>query len=279
MKKDILVYPIYLKSRTDVVKIKPIMDVHYGAKTSDLKAFKEYIKDRDEHTYFFTNGDLWDSIYFKDKRFKPSGHDNTDEESPIDIEVNEMVKLLSPIKDRLICIGHGNHEETIVKNCHTNMSKRLADGLGVPFLGYSFWFRLLIRRGKEPEGDTVRSVDTSKVDFFCSHGFGGGTRTEGGSVTKYSKFADRFLCDVFVVGHDHRKQYVRYPLLGITGDKKVRLTSKTRIVCLGGSWKKSYSDSTAATWEESKGFPPSEIGGIAIEIKPKESGLKISVTM
>lgn len=278
MKEQILVYPIYVKSRGDIIKIKPIMDYHKGAKTSDKKAFREYLRDRDEHTYFFTNGDLWDAIYFNDKRFKPSGHENTDEDSPIDEEVNEMADELSSIKDRLICIGHGNHEETIVKSCHTNMSKRLADKLGVPYLGYSFWFRLSIRR-KEDDSAVGPSHDLRNVDFFCSHGFGGGTRTEGGSITKYAKFADRFLCDVFVVGHDHRKQYVRYPLLGISGDKNVKLVSKARIVCLGGSWKKSYSNSTAATWEETKGFPPSEIGGITIEIQLREVGVKMNVTM
>ena len=174
------------------------MDLHKGSKTCDLKAFKAFLQDHDQSTWYFTNGDLWDAIYFRDKRFKASGHHHTDQDDPIDIEVAEMVELLSPIKDRIICIGHGNHEETILKQCYTNMSKRLAQTLGVPYLGYSFWFRLLL--GWEG-GGRVRSVD-----FYCSHGYGGGTRTEGGSITKYSRYADRFLCDVFVVGHDHEPQ-------------------------------------------------------------------------
>lgn len=272
MKEKILTYPIIYNSSKDVIKIKPIMDLHKGAKTCDVKAFKSFIKDRDDKTYFFTNGDLWDAIYFRDKRFKASGHEHTDADDAVDIEIAEMVDLLSPIKDRIICVGHGNHEETVLKQCMTNMSKRLADALGVPFLGYSFWFRLMLGwKG----GGRVRSVD-----FFCSHGFGGGTRTEGGSITKYSKFSDRFACDVFVVGHDHKKQFVRYPILAIAGEKDVRLVSRTKLVCLGGSWKKAYSNDTVATWEDTKGFTGNEIGGVTIEIKPTGAhGVKINASM
>jgi UDP-2,3-diacylglucosamine pyrophosphatase LpxH len=254
----------------DKIKVKPIMDLHKGDKTCDIRAFKEFIKDRDEYTYFYTNGDLWDAIFFRDKRFKASGHDKTDRDDPIDEEVEEMVELLSPIKDRLICIGHGNHEETVLKMCHTHMSKRLAKALDVPYLGYSFWFRLLI---------TQNGNRTRKVDFFSTHGFGGGTRTEGGSITKYSKFADRFECDIMVAGHDHRKQYVRYPIMAISGEKDVKLIAKPKLVCLGGSWKKAYSSDTSTTWEETKGFAGSEIGGVTIEIKVKDNGVGLSVSM
>jgi hypothetical protein len=271
MKGKILVYPIKYQSRKDVIKIKPLMDLHKGANTCDLRAFKEFIKDRDELTYFFTLGDLWDAIYFDDKRFRLSGNDlkGTEDDDPIDEEVKEMAEILKPIQDRIICVGTGNHEDVVSKRCHTNLSKRLAALIDRPYLGYSFWFRLLL----------IRDRMSHAVDFFCAHGFGGGTKTEGGSITKYSRFADRFLCDVFCVGHDHLKQYVRYPMLGIAGAKDVHLYGRPKLVCLGGSWKKAYSDSAAVTWEETKGFPPTEIGGVTIEIKGTDSGVKLSVSM
>ncbi len=270
MNEKILIYPIKYNSRKDIIKIKPIMDIHKGSKTCDIKAFKKYISEFDELTYFFANGDLWDSIYFRDKRFKASGHENVDLDDPIDEEISEMVELLMPIKDRLICIGHGNHEETVLKMCHTNMSKRLAKELNIPFLGYSFWLRLKLYSN---------AGRTRQIDFFCSHGFGGGTRTEGGSITKYSKFADRFLCDVFIVGHDHRKQFVRYPILALAGDDPCKMFSKPKLVCLGGSWKKAYSSDTSATWEEGKGFTANEIGGIVINIKVQDPGVSLTVDM
>jgi UDP-2,3-diacylglucosamine pyrophosphatase LpxH len=268
MNEKVLVYPIQYGSRKDIIKIKPIMDLHKGSKTCDIKAFKKFISEQDKNTYFFTNGDLWDAIYFSDKRFKASMQEHTDLDDPIDEEVKEMTGLLLPIKDRLICIGHGNHEETVLKRCHVNMSKRLSKALDVPYLGYSFWLRLRL----------VCVHRTHTVDLFCSHGFGGGTRTEGGSITKYSKFADRFSCDIFIVGHDHRKQFVRYPVLAIAGDP-CKMYSRTKLVCLGGSWKKAYSNDTVTTWEETKGFMASEIGGVTIELKVKDPGVDINVQM
>jgi predicted phosphodiesterase len=270
MNTEALIYPIEYASTKDVIKIKPLMDLHKGASTCDLKAFKGFIKDRDDKTYFLTAGDLWDNIYFDDKRYRISGHDALAVDEAIDEEVNEMAEILDPIKDRLIAIGTGNHEDTVTKRCKTNPSKRLAEKLGVPYMGYSYWFRIALSWN----GGRGRSVD-----FFVSHGFGGGTRTEGGSVTKYSKFADRFLCDVFIVGHDHRKQYVKYPTLGIIGKEKAALYSKSKTICLGGSWKKTYGTGTNVTWEETKGFPPNEIGGITIEIRPTDKDKDIKVQM
>lgn len=269
MNENILVYPIQYKSRKDIIKIKPIMDLHKGSKTCDLKAFKQFISDNDELTYFYTNGDLWDAIYFRDKRFKASGQDKTDKDDAIDEEIDEMAELLAPIQDRLICIGHGNHEETVLKMCLTNMSKRLANRLNVPYLGYSFWLRLKLA--------CLQRIRT--VDIFSTHGFGGGTRTEGGSVTKYSKYADRYDCDIFVAGHDHRLQFVKYPLLAITGDNSVKMFSKSKLICLGGSWKKAYSSDTSTTWEETKGFPAALMGGMTIEIKIKEPHIDVNVSM
>jgi hypothetical protein len=269
MKADALVYTVNYKYG-DEIKIKPLMDLHKGAKTCDIKGFKEYIKDRDDKTYFLTNGDLWDMIFFNDKRFRPSGHDLTDTDDAIDSEIEEMVNDLDEIKDRIIAVGTGNHEDCVTKSCHTNPSKRLADKIGVPYMGYSYWLRLALTE----DGARGRTVD-----FFIHHGFGGGMRTEGGSITKYSRFADRFLCDVFLTGHDHKKQFVRYPMLGITGVKEAKLYGKSKVILLGGSWKKTYGMGTTVTWEETKGFPPSEIGGVTIGIKPNGKWVDINVSM
>ena len=43
--------------------------------------------------------------------------------------------------------------------------------------------------------------------------------------------------------------------------------------------KKAYSNSSAVTWEETKGFPPMEIGGVTIEIKGTDHGVKLNVSM
>lgn len=268
MKQNAIIKRINHESRADIIKIKPIMDLHYGSATCDVKAFKEWLRDRDEHTWFITNGDLMDSILFNDKRYQRSmdmSEQGIDE--VMDADILEVYKLLEPIKDRILAVGHGNHEQTIVKKCGTNPSKRLAEMLGCPYAGYSYWLRLVMNRQNHKR----------KIDFMISHGFGGGTRTEGGSLTKYSKSADRFDADIIVYGHDHKKNFTRYPVLFIDASLKAKLIAKPKLVCLGGSWKKTYTSNTSASWEECMGFPPTEIGGITIEIKHKEQGVDLSV--
>lgn len=271
MKDQAIIHRINHESRTDIIKIKPIMDLHYGSSTCDVKAFKQYIADRDEHTWFVTNGDLMDSILFNDKRYQRS-MDMSDKglDEVIDADIIAVYKLLEPIRDRILAIGHGNHEQTIVKRCGTNPSKRLAEMLGCPYMGYSYWLRLILERQKG---------HITNVDFMISHGFGGGCRTEGGSLTKYSKAADRFDADVLIYGHDHKKNFTRYPILLLDASSKAKLIAKPKLVCLGGSWKKTYTDNISASWEECSGFPPSELGGITIEIKHKEQGVGLSVSM
>jgi predicted phosphodiesterase len=271
MKDRAVIHRIEHESRADIIKIKPIMDLHYGSSTCDVKAFREYLRDRDEFTWFVTNGDLMDSILFNDKRYQRS-MDASDKEidEVIDADVLAVYKILEPIKDRILAVGHGNHEQTIVKKCGTNPSKRLAEMLGAPYMGYSYWMRLIICR---------KATHKRAVDFMISHGFGGGTRTEGGSLTKYSKAADRFDADVLIYGHDHKKNFTRYPVLYIDQSVKAKLIAKPKLVCLGGSWKKTYTNNTSASWEECMGFPPSEVGGITIEIKHQEQGVGLSVKL
>jgi hypothetical protein len=169
----------------------------------------------------------------------------------------------------------GNHEYQVLKRHHTNLSKRLADALGVPYMGFSYFFRInLFRVDDEIKGQG------RNIDFFVQHGFGGGTRTEGGSITKYAKHSERFICDVYVAGHDHRLQFVKFPTMGIRGAKgSVRLFAKSKVVILGGSWKKAYAPGTAVSWEETKGFMPAEIGGVTIRIRVTNDWVDIKVDM
>jgi len=67
--------------------------------------------------------------------------------------------------------------------------------------------------------------------------------------------------------------------MAIRGITDVRLIAKPKLVCLGGSWKKAYSADTSTTWEETKGFTASEIGGITIEIKATYDGIDLNVSM
>jgi len=157
--------------------IKPVFDVHWGATACDENAFRAFLEDSDDKTLFLFGGDLFDAIIVNDRRYRKS-KDKTISDAIIDENVNEMVDILKPYADRIIGIGSGNHEDTIVKNCGTDPIGRLCKHLNVENLGYSGLIRLMF---------STKTGRGRKVIIRYHHGWGGGSRTQGADLTKFSK--------------------------------------------------------------------------------------------
>jgi len=256
---------------SDVIKIKPIFDIHYGHTLCDVHALRKFLEESDKNTYFIGGGDFLDSIIVIDKRYRKS-IDAFGGEEIIDEQVNGIYEILKPYKDRILGLGIGNHEDTIVKKYATNPIKRLCEKLStekheVPYLGYSYFYKLSMREN----GGRGRTVLIKG-----HHGYGGGGRTQGGDLTKFSKDMGFYDADLFIYGHTHKLQFDEVPRLGISGTK---LISKPKVLVICGTFKKSLSKDSTTTWEETMGFPPTRIGGACINIKPNANWVDISVTL
>jgi len=241
------------------IKIKPIFDVHAGNVACDIKEFKKYLAEgNDDDTWFIGGGDLMDSIITSDlKRYQKSS-DATKGDEVIDEQVETMRDLLLPYKDKIIGLGIGNHEENITKRCGTNPMKRLCSELGVMYLGYSF----LLALGIYDSGNSNRSI---RIVVRGHHGWGGGSRTRGGEITKYEKDMGKWDADIFIYGHGHKKQADRMPRLGLQGE---HLIAKPQLLVLCGTYLKTYLKSSDSTYSERAGYPPVEIGSPTIIITP-----------
>jgi hypothetical protein len=245
----------------DTIRLKPIFDVHLGNRFCDVKEFKKYLTENDTpSTYFIGGGDLLDSIIVSDaKRYRKSD-DATDGDDIIDQQVNDMRDILLPYKDRILGLCAGNHEDVITKRCSTNPTKRLCEALDTQFLGYSCLFQLKMRdNGGRGRMVTIR----------LHHGWGGGSRTRGANITKFERDMGKWDADIFLYGHVHQKQFDRMPRLGLSGSK---LISKPQLLAICGTYLKTYSDTCDPSWAETRGFPPVEMGGIVINIKPMKYG-------
>ena len=198
-----------------------------------------------------------------DRRYRKS-KDKTVSDAIIDENINEMVDILEPYKDKIIGIATGNHEDTIVKHCGTDPVGRLCRELGTKHLGYSGLIRLIMR---QKSGGATR---TAVIRYH--HGWGGGSRTQGADLTKFSKDLAYWQADIFLYGHVHRRQTDSIPRLGITGDK---LTSKPKMLCICGTFLKTYTRGIYPTYSEVKGYPPVEIGGCCVSIKPVRAWVKL----
>jgi len=156
-----------------VIKIKPIFDVHAGNKHADLAAFRRDLAACDDDTLFFGGGDLLDCVIASDlKRYRKSA-DGTEGDDIVDEQIEQMADILMPYRDRIIGLASGNHEETITARCGTNPAKRLCKQLGAAFLGFSGLIRLQMRT-KSGKGRTAI--------IRYHHGWGGGSRTQGAAA-------------------------------------------------------------------------------------------------
>lgn len=246
----------------DIIKIRPFFDIHYGVKACDVSAFKKDLQNVDDDTYLIFGGDLLDSIHSRDPRYRKS-NDIYDGDAIIDNQINDMIKLLEPYKDRILGLMVGNHEDEITKRCGTNPTDRICKALNAPNLGYSGLFKLVL---------TEQGSRTRTIIIRFHHGYGGGSRTQGADLTKYSKDMQYFDADLFLYGHVHRRQVDEVPRLGLSG---IRLIAKPKILCICGTYLKTYIQGNDPTYSEVKGYPPVSVGGVMVEIKPSGSWVKM----
>lgn len=240
----------------ETIKIKPLFDVHYGNTNCDVNAVKKYLaEDNDNNTYIIGGGDLMDSIVVTDKRYRKSA-DAAEGEAIVDESIDGVEKILKPYKDKIIGLASGNHEDTILLRANSDPTARLCKRLECKNLGYSGLIRLIFRES-DGRGRTVT--------IRYHHGWGGGSRTQGADLTKYSKDLAYWDADIFLYGHVHRKQADRVPRLGLSGEV---LVSKPKMECICGTFLKTYSKGIRATYSEKAGYPPVEVGGLVVNIKP-----------
>ena len=249
----------------DKFRLKPIADVHLGAVACDEQAFKAYLADSDDYTYFIGIGDLYDAIIVKDPRYQKSS-DKSGGDAVIDEQVDKGVEMLMPYKDKILGLGYGNHEMAVIKHSGTDMMKRTCRRLEVPELGYSGLFKLIFR---------MKTGAGRSVIIRYHHGWGGGSRTQGADLTKFSKDLAYWDADLFLYGHVHKRQDDEVPRLGLRGTKLIA-RPKTMVIC--GTFLKTYLDGSDATYSEVSGYPPTSIGGLNIDITPDTNGwVKIEV--
>jgi len=250
----------------DTIRIKPIADVHLGANACDVKAFKKYLAHSDDKTYFIGIGDYYDAIRVTDPRYQKST-DATIGDAIIDQQIEQGVSLLKPYKNRILGMALGNHENVVIKRGGTDMIARTCDKLGCSHLGYSGLFKLILKEN----GGRGRTII-----IRYHHGWGGGSRTQGADLTKFARDLVYWDADIFLFGHVHRKQTDEVPRLSLSGN---RLISKPLIVCICGTFLKTYTQGKMATYSEVKGYPPISVGGVMINITPDEHWVKLEARL
>jgi hypothetical protein len=254
---------LYYK-KGDTIPIVSLSDLHEGHINQDSKALARILKRKG--CYFIVNGDVHDAIVLSDRRYQ-KGMDKTVGEAILDEQLDAIEAKLKPVRTRTLWIHKGNHDETIIKKCGTDLVDRLCKRLSttnhrVIYAGYSSLMRLILRVAY-PDGTFGAS---RTIMFRCHHGWGGGCRTIGSVITKYSHDLKYWDADIYVYGHDHALHAVPIPRGTAIGNK---LYAKDKHIILSGTYLRTYTRTTDASWHEVKGFPLTKIGSPTINIRPE----------
>lgn len=176
------------------IKILPISDIHLGSKQLNKKLLNEAIEEVKENPYTFTilNGDLIDMTL---KTSVGSVYEN--ELTPME-QVEQLVELLTPIKDKILVVSMGNHERRCEKDTSIDVLKLVCSQLGIiDRYANGAWY-LYLYFGEKKQGRKAPMVYT--VSGY--HGAGGG-RAMGGKTNRLVDMSNIAVADLYMMGHTH----------------------------------------------------------------------------
>ena len=172
-----------LPRELESVELHVFADEHIGDPQSDIKRVIErieYVKNT-PNAYCILNGDIMDNAT------KTSiGDTYTQVFNPME-QLARAVELFSPIKDKILCITHGNHENRTYRNEGINLSRLIAEQLGLGDRYTPTSAVLFIRLGENTRGwkESNGSGQRRQICYtlYVLHGSGGG-RKEGAKAIR-----------------------------------------------------------------------------------------------
>lgn len=188
------VIKIELPKELSSVELHTFADEHLGDEHSDLKrllARIEYVKNT-PNAYCILNGDIIDNAT------KTSiGDTYTQVFNPME-QLAKAVEIFAPIKDKILCITHGNHENRTYKKEGINLSCLMANQLGLADKYTPTSAVLFIRVGEDASNHRRKY----RYTIYVLHGSGGG-RKEGAKAIRLADMASIIDTDIYIHSHTH----------------------------------------------------------------------------
>ena len=193
-----------------------LADLHIGDPHCDMSAVNAQIRriQDDPHGVAICNGDLLNTA------LKTSVSDVYGEVlKPID-QIVTLVELLKPIRDKIIGVTSGNHENRAYRNDGIDIMRLVCREMDIEDLynpdGVLIFFRF--GRGnmhlKHPE--TPRQL----FIIYATHGSGGG-RKEGAKAIRLADMAAIVDSDIFIHSHTHLPMIMRQSFYRVNAPKSV----------------------------------------------------------
>lgn len=178
-----------------IIEIHPMADLHIGDFNSDYKMIMErieYIK-KTSGAYCVLDGDLMDTAIASS-----IGDTYGANLQPME-QLKQCVKIFEPIKDKILCVLSGNHENRIYKSDGLDITEIMCSQLGIHEKYSPTTAVLFIRFGMQTAQHNGRPF---LYTAYVTHGSGGG-RKEGGKVNRLADLASIVDTDIYIHAHTH----------------------------------------------------------------------------
>jgi predicted phosphodiesterase len=246
--------------------IAAVSDTHIGNVAFDKERFfkaRDHIIDNGLSIILL--GDIIDGICCKDKRHNYESMDPDiagvhDLYRYIDVTMDYAKEIFEPMKDNIIGVARGNHEQTLVRDHNRDVSYELARYLDAPYLHMSGFIRLCFAR----KGSQFKR----NMDIYYHHGAGGG-RSFGGKLNKVFGLHEGYDADIYMMGHVHEPYCDRRITVSLTKTRNMRLTERHKAYYIATSWCRSHVED-CTTYAEERMYSPVPIMFKYLRIYPEK---------
>jgi UDP-2,3-diacylglucosamine pyrophosphatase LpxH len=245
----------------EIVSAYALGDFHEGNANVDYPALGRAVEQiRLDHKpkIVFLMGDLIEAIMPDDKRWSPSevykDYALRDLKNLPFKQADNICKILEPIKEFVVAILVGNHEETYIKRHFGDIYKYIGDKFpNAVRLGGCGFFRVILDIG-----------ETRAFDFALKHGVSGGGKMMGYVINKARESFEFELADFCIMGHLHKlkAERVRYRMLNHTGNN---IIEKKMWYGVSGTFKRTYVMGNS-DWYEQRGREEADVGYLKAEM-------------
>lgn len=192
--EEIKVVKTDLLSFDNDIRLFVLADAHIGSSEFDLESFKKVIKFIEDtpNTYAILLGDLLDTA------LKNSKTDIYSEVVSISDAQKLAVSLLMPIKDKIIAMTPGNHENRVWREVGVDLSLWLAEKLGLESKYRTGALAISLSFGCDSNKRPY------KLKIFGQHGAYGGGRKLGAAMNALEDLDGVISnADIYIRAHTH----------------------------------------------------------------------------
>lgn len=185
------------------IEIRIFADLHLGDRFCDIQAIKEeieYVRNT-PNCYVILNGDILNNAT------KTSVSDSYAERLTPMQQLALFVELFEPIKDRILLLTQGNHENRTYIKEGVDLTEVVAAQLGIQDRYSKTGAVLFLKVGEHLTDNKTKRVPVV-YSFYVIHGSGGG-RKEGAKAIRLADMASIVDVDVYIHSHTHLPMVMR----------------------------------------------------------------------